>query len=311
MQEPAPRSETLSSAGHRLGQIVGDWWELEVVLPLLQELAQELALFADNRSVHRTCRQEKLIWQDADGNTVDYDFVLELNGSASKRGIPVAFLECFWRRGARHSKDKARDDTTKLLPMRDTYPTARYLGIAACGEFTEPAKEFVRTRNIELFFVAKEAIITAFERSSIGIDYPDSLSESKKAPLVAEVERKLTPAIRQSVAIELRKVLGAAAMEAFKSRMRGLISATPQSFKIWEVSRSQPKFFGSLHEATAFLSAPSPRFQPQRTPCAIEYQATYSDGSTFFRSYASVAAALADHQRLESVADHMNRKLSR
>jgi hypothetical protein len=120
--------QELSSAGHKLGQLVGDWFEEHFVLPLLTKVAAHLNLYLDHRFRDRAVRAgEKIIWQDADGNRVDYDFVLELEGSDSKKGIPVAFLESFWRRGSRHSKDKARDDSGKLMPMRDTYPTARFL----------------------------------------------------------------------------------------------------------------------------------------------------------------------------------------
>jgi hypothetical protein len=106
-------AEVLSSDGHRLGQVVGDWWETRVIYPLLGEIAQSLGLFLDNRIVSRSCRTDKVQWADVEGNYVDYDYVLELGGSSSAKGVPVAFLESFWRRGARHSKDKARDDTNK------------------------------------------------------------------------------------------------------------------------------------------------------------------------------------------------------
>lgn len=125
-----------SSAGHKLGQLVGDWFQDSFVTPLLKDVADRLGLFLD----HRTCRRNpemrggRILWADEDGNQVDYDFVMELGGSAETRGIPVAFLECFWRRGSRHSKDKARDDSGKLMPMRSAYPTARFLGIVASGE---------------------------------------------------------------------------------------------------------------------------------------------------------------------------------
>lgn len=146
-EKDAPHMENESgSAGHKLGQLIGDWWERYVVLPLLQDVANELNLFLDNRFTNRPNRgSEKIIWKDDEGNQVDYDFVLELGGSVQKTGTPVAFFEVFWRRGARHSKDKARDDSGKLTPMRDTYPTARFLSIAAGGEFTGPAKTLVRS----------------------------------------------------------------------------------------------------------------------------------------------------------------------
>ena len=71
-----------ASSGHKLGQLVGDWFEQYFSLPLLSQVANELELYLDNRFVTRSLRgKEKIIWPDMDGNSVDYDFVLELGGS--------------------------------------------------------------------------------------------------------------------------------------------------------------------------------------------------------------------------------------
>ena len=127
-----------ASAGHKLGQLVGDWFEEYFVLPLLVEVAAKLRLYLDHRFHARQARSDKILWKDEEENTVDYDFVMELAGSDEAIGIPVAFFECFWRRGSRHSKDKARDDSGKLMPMTLVHPTARFLGIIAAGDFTQP-----------------------------------------------------------------------------------------------------------------------------------------------------------------------------
>ena len=37
--------EPISSAGHKLGQLVGDWWETKVIFPLLGEVATSLGLY--------------------------------------------------------------------------------------------------------------------------------------------------------------------------------------------------------------------------------------------------------------------------
>lgn len=114
-----------ASSGHQLGQLIGDWYEEYFVLPLLQRVGESLNLFVDSRFINRPVREGKILWNDLDGNSVDYDCVLELGGSEHQLGISVAFVECFWRRGVRHSKDKARDDSGKLIPMRESYPTAK------------------------------------------------------------------------------------------------------------------------------------------------------------------------------------------
>jgi hypothetical protein len=138
-----------ASSGHKLGQLIGDWFEEYFVLPLLNNVANKLQVFIDSRFIKRVVRGRKIEWLDSDGNTVDYDYVLELHGTENEIGIPVAFVECFWRRGSRHSKDKARDDSGKLMPMRETYPTARFLGIVAAGDFTKPARDLIRSREID------------------------------------------------------------------------------------------------------------------------------------------------------------------
>ncbi len=176
-----------ASSGHKLGQVIGDWFEEYFVYPLLQDVAKKLNLFVDSRFISRKIRGDKIQWKDIDDNYVDYDFVLELNGTKSKAGIPVAFIESFWRRGSRQSKDKARDDSGKLMPMQDTYPSARFLGIVSAGDFTGPAKELVRSRGIDLFYIPKDKIIKAFQINGLIIDYPDKTSEENKAEIVYKV----------------------------------------------------------------------------------------------------------------------------
>jgi hypothetical protein len=67
-----------ASSGHKLGQRVGDWFEEYFVYPLLKEVASRLNLFLDCRFRIRKARGEKIVWEDVDGNDVDYDFVMEI-----------------------------------------------------------------------------------------------------------------------------------------------------------------------------------------------------------------------------------------
>lgn len=75
-----------TSSGHKLGQIIGDWFERYFALPVLSAVADELDLFLDSRFAPRGRRGSKILWRDADGNQVDYDFVLELGGNDSAVG---------------------------------------------------------------------------------------------------------------------------------------------------------------------------------------------------------------------------------
>lgn len=295
----------LSSAGHRLGQIVGDWWETQVIYPLLLDVATSLNLHLDNRIIQRECRSAKVQWADIEGNIVDYDYVLEIGGTKKKKGVPVAFLESFWRGGARHSKDKARDDANKLLPMRGTYATARFLAIAACGEFTEPAREYVRSRGIDLFFVSKSNIINSFAQLGLDIEYVDSLPEASKNKLVQNLEKKFTKSKQTQAASLLRQVAGESAFAAFKQKIIASLRATPQEIRIYALQKSEPAIFKTLDEAALFLSEKPPQFKASADVEQYEYEVVFSDGSEFGRSLSSLAKVAAINEELSILVRHM------
>src|SRR5205085_3587055 len=167
----------------------------------------------------------------------------ELGGTDDKMGIPVALFECFWRRGKRHSKDKARDDTGKLLPMREVHPTARFLGIVAGGDFTAPARTLVQNRQIDLFYIPKTKIVAAFDKHALQIDYPDKLAEDKKALLADAFERGLTSDLKRHAAQTLRDMVGEAALDSYVDRVRAALGALPQEIRFISRRRSAPAVF--------------------------------------------------------------------
>ena len=293
-----------ASAGHKLGQLVGDWFEEYLVLPLLQQVAEHLHVYVDHRFRTRKSRVgDKIIWKDVDGSGVDYDFVMELGGSDRKPGIPVAFFECFWRRGARHSKDKARDDTGKLLPMRDVHPTARFLGIVAGGDFTAPARALVQNRQIDLFYIPKAKIVGAFEKHGLQIDYPDRMSEPEKAKLANAFERALTTRVKKQAASALRRLIGETSLASYIDRVRAALGALPQEIRFITQRQSQPAIFESIPEATAFLETPD--FDWSRETTNFIYEITYTDGTEFARTLDTIEDVKKLHVQIERLASHM------
>ncbi len=296
----------VASAGHKLGQIVGDWWEQHVVLPVLQDVAKELDLFLDNRFVERTCRGGKILWPDSDGNDVDYDYVLELGGSADAKGVPVAFLESFWRRGARHSKDKARDDTNKLLPMRSTYPTARFLAIAACGEFTNPARDYVRTREVELFYISKANIVRAFQKLNLTIDYPDNLPEPDKLALVNQLDSALNDDTKQAAFEELKQIVGLPSFKAFQTKISSSLSAMPQEIKLYVLTKTGPVVFQTTDEVRRFLNSDIDWSTLGDAESEYIYDVVYTDGSEFSVTAAGIEELKKLHDQVETLQRHMS-----
>jgi hypothetical protein len=274
-----------SSSGHKLGQIVGDWYEKYFALPILEDVAQRLGLYLDNRYKKRACRGEKILWEDSDGNLVDFDFVFEINGTEEQLGIPISFFETFWRRGSRHSKDKARDDTGKLIPMRSTFPTARVLGIISAGDFTEPARELVKSRGVDLFYVNKENILKAWEENNLIIDYPDKSTEEEKKVIANKVINKLSddPNLLKKIAESLKILIKQSEIDSYKMRIMGILGSMPQSFSVQIQQRSEPINFNQYSEVDLFLNEDEPEIVDFGTLKVYSYNVVFSNGDTFLR----------------------------
>jgi hypothetical protein len=294
-----------SSSGHKLGQIIGDWYEEFFALPILEKASEQLGLFLDCRFKKRACRSGKIIWQDLDGNKVDYDFVMELGGSDSKKGVPVAFFETFWRRGARHSKDKARDDSGKLLPMKATYPTARVLGVISAGDFTSPARELVISRGIDLFYVEKQKIVDAWAKCDLDIDYPDDSSESIKANVSMKIinELKKNPLLYQTIAAELLELCNQKAIDSYIHRLVGKIGAIPQKYSIQIQSKTKPIEFESHIEVDSFLQNKEPTISNYEKKQYYGYTVDFSDGDEFVRDGLSWQELIQLHNNLKQLVD--------
>lgn len=295
-----------ASSGHKLGQLVGDWFEEKVATYLLTRVANELNLFLDHRFKDRDCRSGKIIWEDLDGNNVDYDFVLELGGSNDHKGIPLAFFETFWRRGARHSKDKARDDSGKLVPMRNTYPTARILGIISAGDFTRPAQELVQSRGIDLFYIPKANICEAWEKSGVQMDYADGAPEEEKRKIANFAVRELTDKKKDEIFSNLLLSVGRAVFTSYVQRIIAGIAAIPIEYRITSVFIEKPVVFSTYIDAESYLkdtdNIDSRKFE--FTTHLFRYEAVFSEGNIFERDDLTASEALKLHSMVGEVADY-------
>ncbi|MDX5324998.1 MAG: hypothetical protein LPK80_01940 [Bacteroidota bacterium] len=296
-----------ASSGHKLGQIIGDWYEEYFAYPILEAVAKELNLYLDSRFKTRVCRGEKLIWEDVDGNKVDYDFVLELGGTDEKQGIPVAFFETFWRRGSRHSKDKARDDTGKLLPMKSTFPTTRVLGVVAAGDFTTPAKDLILSRGVDLFYVAKENVISAWKEHDLIIDYSDESSETEKKRITNAVVTALKkdPNLLKNIAHTLGEIITPRSIESYKLRLIGRIGAIPQKYTVQVQSVSSPIEFRKYTEMDSFLKNGEPKINSLKKKQFYNYQVEFTDGDEFVRENLNWDELKSMHENLKELIKKM------
>lgn len=303
------KNEGTSSSGHKLGQIIGDWYEEYFALPILRKVAKNLNLFCDSRFLKRNCRGEKIIWQDLDGNDVDYDFVLELNGTKNKIGAPVAAFETFWRRGSRHSKDKARDDTGKLVPLKYTYPTARVLGIISAGDFTKPAKNLVKSRGVDLFYVDKENIVSAWKKNGLTIDYPDKSSEEIKSKLAKDVVEaiRMDKSILKKIAKDLVKLINPKTIESYQKRLVANIGAIPQRFSIQIQRKSAPIEFQTYKEVDRFLKRAEPKIEQFEVYQLYSYHVQFFNGDEFQRENLDWKEIKELHNSLRELISHLEK----
>ena len=293
-----------ASSGHKLGQLIGDWFEEKVATYLLSRVADELALFLDHRFIDRNCRNGKIIWKDLDCNNVDYDFVLELHGTDIKKGIPLAFFETFWRRGAKHSKDKARDDSGKLVPMRSTYPTARILGIISAGDFTKPAQELVQSRGIDLFYIPKANICKAWEDAGIQMDYADGASEAEKGKITAFAIEKLTEKKKEEIFSNLLSNVGEAVFTSYVQRIVAGIASIPIEYRITSVFVQDPVVFSTYEDAKNYLLEDNKTSRKITGNHLFRYEAVFSEGNIFERDDLPLQEVLELHQTVGKVAKY-------
>jgi hypothetical protein len=156
------------SPAHRFGQIVGDLLEVAVE-PILRQFALEYGLYLDKKGPRPARKGNKVSWTDLNGNVHDLDFVLEKDGSAARKGTPVAFIEAAWRRYTKHSRNKAQEIQGAIMPLVETYKNiAPFFGAILAGVFTENALTQLKSLGFAVLYFPYENVISAF--SLVNID---------------------------------------------------------------------------------------------------------------------------------------------
>jgi len=185
-------SHMASSPSHKFGQLIGNCIE-EIFLPYLEDIAQQFDLYLDHKSKNRSARKgKKVSWSDNKKNRHDLDFVLEHGGTNKERGMPVAFIECAWRRYTKHSRNKAQEIQGALLPLSDAYGHHNpFLGVILAGEFTDSAIEQLRSHNFCVLYLPYEKIVKAFKTAAIDIQFDEKTSDRELIKRLPDVEKKL------------------------------------------------------------------------------------------------------------------------
>lgn len=187
------------SPSHRFGQIIGNLLE-EILLPTLEKFCTEKGLYLDKHGERVGVRAgKKVSWEDRYGNVHNLDFVIERNGSVTKQGNPVAFIEAAWRRYTKHSRNKAQEIQGAVLPIAEKYrDDSPFLGAVLAGFFTQESLDQLKSVGFEIVYLPYEDVVSAFRSVGIDINFDETTSDRKFTECIRKIEA-LTPRNRAKV----------------------------------------------------------------------------------------------------------------
>ena len=156
------------SYSHKFGQIIGGLLE-NAIEPHLIKFARKHRLYLDKKGARSSRKGKKVSWTDGKGNRHDLDYVLERGGTKIKTGNPVAFIEIAWRRYTKHSRNKAQEIQSAILPLAEAYRNSSpFVGVILAGEFTQGALTQLKSLGFTVLHFSYSSVVQAF--SKFGID---------------------------------------------------------------------------------------------------------------------------------------------
>jgi hypothetical protein len=177
------------SPSHKFGQIIGNLIEA-VIEPFLMKVAKEKHLYLDHQKNPRKARKgKKVAWEDTFGNVHDLDYVLEMGGTDTIMGTPIAFIEVAWRRYTKHSRNKAQEIQGAILPLAEKFQWSNpFLGVVLSGVFTEGSLEQLRSLGFHVLYFPYETIVAAFDKEAIDIAFDETTPDSAFRRCVKKIE---------------------------------------------------------------------------------------------------------------------------
>ena len=166
------------SLSHKFGQIIGELLELALE-PHLQKFAKKHKLHLDKKGERKGRTGKKVSWTDGNENKHDLDFVLERGGTENKIGIPVAFIESAWRRYTKHSRNKAQEIQSAILPLANKYKSSSpFVGVVLAGVFTQGALTQLKSHGFGVLYFPYETVVKAFAKFGINSAYDEKTEEA-------------------------------------------------------------------------------------------------------------------------------------
>ncbi|MDI1234154.1 MAG: DNA methylase [bacterium] len=166
------------SLSHKFGQLIGDLLELALE-PHLLKFARKHKLYLDKKGVRKARSGKKVTWTDSKENKHDLDFVLERGGTENKIGVPVAFIESAWRRYTKHSRNKAQEIQSAVLPLANKYKNSSpFVGVVLAGVFTEGALSQLKSLGFGVLYFPYDTVVKAFAKFGINAAFDEKTAET-------------------------------------------------------------------------------------------------------------------------------------
>lgn len=275
------------SPSHKFGQIIGDLLELGLE-PLLRKFSRKHKLYLDKKGSRKARTGKKVTWIDLRGNKHDLDFVLERGGTESKIGTPVAFIESAWRRYTKHSRNKAQEIQSAIMPLATKYKSSSpFVGVVLAGIFTEGALTQLKSLGFGVLYFPYETVVKAFAKHGINAEFDEQTSE---ADFRKKIDSWNKLSNKEGVAKELLK-LNKNSVQEFLNSLSKTVSRYIEHVVILPL-HGQESFVNNVNEAIDFLknySEDMPKLPISKYEIIIKYntgdriEANFKDKSDSIR----------------------------
>lgn len=177
-----------ASPSHVLGELIGNFFE-DVMKSPIKKLCEKYNVYFDAIGTRKARSSKKITWTDINGSQHDLDYVIERNGSETKIGSPIAFIELAWRRYTKHSKNKAQEIAGAINPIAEKYKEfAPFKGVILSGVFTEASLTQLKSEGFNVLYIPFEKVVKSFKKYGLDIFFDESTPRSELAQIVKNWE---------------------------------------------------------------------------------------------------------------------------
>lgn len=173
-----------ASPSHILGEMIGNFFE-DVMKSPIRDLCNKYNVYFDTIGPRAARNTNKITWDDINGSKHDLDYVIERNGTETKIGDPIAFIELAWRRYTKHSKNKVQEIAGAVLPITEKYHEfAPFKGAILSGVFTEPSLKQLENQGFHVLYIPFDNVVASFKKFGVDIFFDEDTPEKDLAKIV-------------------------------------------------------------------------------------------------------------------------------